>query len=676
MNILLIEDSTPFSEYVEELLDESPECQIALARADRLESGLSLLTGNKTDLVLLDLSLPDSEGLRTLTRVLSKHPAMPCIVLTGRTERTLGIEAVKSGAVDFLHKDEITADSLVRSIYYAIERKAAANALMERVSLAEITVDIGRVLTQSAAIPDMLHNCAESLKKLPAISLVRIRTFNKVSGMLELKAAAGPDAFLDDPTAMERGCLFDIDLITKNKTEYVTDNILSDPYFLAKSWAKDNNITAAAVYPLLLEGDTLGLLSVFSSRTLSDPYLLTLSSIADMLKLGIQRKESEIQLAKNEARNRAVIQSSLDCLITIDKRGRIIEFNPAAERTFGHSRQDVLGKDICDIIVPEEFRQRHRAGIARYLSTRESHIIGQRTEFSALRADGTKFPIELAIVEIATEDEPVFTAFIRDLTEEKKAAERARRIHQLEQREDFTATLTHDLKNPLIGASRILTLFLEGTIGTLTDEQHQLMAQLHTSNTRLLAMINKLLDVYRLDKAVDRLCLETMDLVRLVKGCLDDMSHLAHSHKVKLQADLPVMLTARIDSFSIRRVLYNLLDNAIKFSPNGGCVQVKLEHSGNNVLLTVSDNGRGIAVTDQDKLFQRFWHGGEGNQYEPGTGLGLYICKQIVDSHGGEITCQSASGAGTTFTVTLPVAGADVDERADIGVKPAVNIDA
>jgi PAS domain S-box-containing protein len=154
--------------------------------------------------------------------------------------------------------------------------------------------------------------------------------------------------------------------------------------------------------------------------------------LAETLERRVAERAAQLAAAneglwKSEARETAILNSALDCIVTIDHEGRITEFNPAAERTFGHRREDVLGAVLGDLIVPPALRERHRRGMERYLATGQGAVIGKRVEMSALRADGTEFPVELAITRIPGDGPPSFTGYLRDITERKQAEERLRR---------------------------------------------------------------------------------------------------------------------------------------------------------------------------------------------------------------------------------------------------------
>ena len=140
-----------------------------------------------------------------------------------------------------------------------------------------------------------------------------------------------------------------------------------------------------------------------------------------------ERKRAEQELRRSEARKAAILDSALDCIVTIDHEGCITEFNPAAERTFGYRRDEVLGRQLADIIIPPALRERHRQGFARYLATGEARVLGQRIEMTAVRADGSEFPAELAITRIPLDGPPSFTGYLRDITERKQSEEELRR---------------------------------------------------------------------------------------------------------------------------------------------------------------------------------------------------------------------------------------------------------
>jgi signal transduction histidine kinase len=235
------------------------------------------------------------------------------------------------------------------------------------------------------------------------------------------------------------------------------------------------------------------------------------------------------------------------------------------------------------------------------------------------------------------------------------------RVLLQQQREDFVATLTHDLKTPILAANRAIRLLMDGDYGPLVDNQLKILDTILQSNSALYKMVQTLLDVYRYDSGAKRLSLAQNDLTQTITATCEELRMLCDTKDVTLAIKLPESpYTVVYDAEEIRRVLQNLLDNSLKFTPRGGTISVGLEESESFVRITVADTGRGICEEDQPKLFQRFWQSASsGGRYYASTGLGLYLCRKIVELHGGKIACESASGRGSRFHFSLPLQRAE-----------------
>lgn len=234
----------------------------------------------------------------------------------------------------------------------------------------------------------------------------------------------------------------------------------------------------------------------------------------------------------------------------------------------------------------------------------------------------------------------------------QEVSERQRRVQQ---REDFVATLVHDLKTPLIGADRTLEQIIGGGMGSLDSGQAEVLSMLRRSNHQLLTMVQNLIEVYRYESGPPKFVFEELDLFQLARGCIRELQALALHRSVTLEDELPAgQCLVGCDRLAMRRVFLNLLDNALKFTPPTGSIRVTGKEEGDSVEIEVEDTGIGISEAEQSKLFQRFWQGETGKRYAPGTGLGLYLCRQIIIGHRGTITVKSAENAGTTFSIIMP----------------------
>lgn len=231
-----------------------------------------------------------------------------------------------------------------------------------------------------------------------------------------------------------------------------------------------------------------------------------------------------------------------------------------------------------------------------------------------------------------------------DVTERAKLAR---------QREDFVATLAHDLKNPLIGQNRVLDLLLQNQIGTLTKRQEEVFSVLKNSTVDMLELIGNLLEIYRIDAGAQQFKFEEFDVKKLVDSCIDQLHLRADTKGVRMTTRVPDV-TVSADQPAMRRVIMNLLDNAIKFTRPGTDIDVSCQNQESEFVLQISDSGQGIKAEYVPTLFQRFAQAEFGSAYANSTGLGLFLCRQIVEGHGGTISCESAEGIGTTFFVTIP----------------------
>ena len=229
------------------------------------------------------------------------------------------------------------------------------------------------------------------------------------------------------------------------------------------------------------------------------------------------------------------------------------------------------------------------------------------------------------------------------------------KVRLYEQRDDFMATLAHDLKNPLIGANRILDLLTEGTFGKLTPQTEKLLLGLKDNNDELISMIKNLLEVHRFDQDFYELEKQNTNLKSLVQQCVSYAKPIVDSRNVAVEVVCERAITAPIEPSSMSRVIHNLMDNAIKFTPENGTISLRLWQHERTIFLQVSDSGPGIPDDERARLFERFFQGKRGKRATTGTGLGLYLCRQIVEAHHGKIWCESFNeNTGATFIVSLP----------------------
>ena len=381
---------------------------------------------------------------------------------------------------------------------------------------------------------------------------------------------------------------------------------------------------------------------------------------------------------------RAVLDTALDAVISMDATGRVTFWNPRAEQIFGWSRDEAVGRPVADLIIPPGMRAAHEAGLARYLRTGDGKLLNRRIEMSAMRKDGSAVPVELALVAVKEGDYHTFSAFLRDITERKRAeaerdrllvvAEKARTDAEAASRakDEFLATLSHELRTPLTSIVGWVYLLRSGRLDAAgvargletIDRNAMLQAQL----------VSDILDMSRIISARFRLNVRPVELAPVVAAAIDSLVPAAAAKGIRLQPILdPSVGVVLGDVDRLQQVVFNLLSNAIKFTPQGGRVQVRLARADGHVEIMVEDTGPGIRPEVLPHVFELFRQGDSSNtRAHGGLGLGLAVVRQLVELHGGTVNATSAGerSGGAVFTIRLPMAREEAGSGPPVAATP------
>ncbi len=381
--------------------------------------------------------------------------------------------------------------------------------------------------------------------------------------------------------------------------------------------------------------------------------------------IGIHLDITEEKLLKRENEFRTqqlqkLFEQSLDALLSIDAEGKIFEWSPQAEKIFGYSREEVHGKMLKDCIIPHQYREAHENGMKHYHATGEGPVLNSRIEITALRKDGTEFPIELTIFPIDYEDTTYFTAFIRDITEFKEAKtnmeqalERQKELNQL--KSQFVSMTSHELRTPLttiIGNTELISFQLENKPELNRDKLRKNILRIEQNTDRLNQLISNILLAGQLES--NRLPFEPR---RMLPHEFIEESILPDYHSRGVVIPHHVQGKARqleLDKNLFTHIITNLLENAIKYTLDGESPEIATKYYEKSVQIAVKDHGVGIPEPDQEKLFQSFFRASNVGNIK-GTGLGLSIVGEFVKLHGGAIKVNSKVGVGSTFTLYFPL---------------------
>lgn len=374
-------------------------------------------------------------------------------------------------------------------------------------------------------------------------------------------------------------------------------------------------------------------------------------------------KQRETALARSEARMRAIVETAVDAIITIDTSGTVLALNPAGCRLLGYSCEELVGRNI-QCIVPEPHRSQHNAYLARYLNTHERRMIGRATEVVVQRKDKSILPAVLTLSEIDLPHFHVFVGILRDITPQKEAERAliaAKEASDISNRSKsaFLSNISHELRTPLnaiLGFADILTTPLGDS--TDTGDTPIYAQEIRSAGDLLLANINDLLEMATIEAGRADLLIDLVDLYEVVETCLRMVRKRAEQAHVQVVSQIAANLPPiTADGGALKQMLLHQLSNAIKFTPEGGRIGVaaRREDAG-TVSLEVFDTGIGIPAARLETVVQPFVQAEESTtrRFE-GIGLGLSISKRLAELHGGHLVITSQEGKGTHVTVLLPV---------------------
>ena len=352
------------------------------------------------------------------------------------------------------------------------------------------------------------------------------------------------------------------------------------------------------------------------------------------------------EVRRGQAWLQSLIETTQDAVLSIDRQGRIVLFNPAAENIFGYGREEVIGQKV-NMLMAEPHATEHDEYIARYERTGEARAIGRIRTVTARRKNGEPFPIELSVTEIAVDQDVHYAAFIRDISEKTKLQSQLMESERLAAIGSTAAKIGHELANPLNGMSLTIQL-LEQRLNRLSDGAGTQLAptvkRLKDEISRLQKLVGEFATISRKEKYVFR----PVSLIQLVEDIVHlQAPHLAQNEielKISLARDLPVIT---IDGDKMKQALLNLVKNACEAMPHGGKITINAFMADGALILEISDTGEGIPL-DID-AFEPFV-----TTKKEGTGVGLVIVRQILTAHNGKISYRSRPGEGTTFRLELP----------------------
>lgn len=630
--ILVADDSQDIRNFLKEAVLEPAGYEVKTA-GDGM-AALNLAKRFDPDVVIVDHQMPSLTGIDLTQRLCAEFPHPPVILISSSAEQSMAVKAMRAGAFDYLAKP-FEAELMLAAVGRALARRrqvlkalnggAATSSSFEhleyRLQELERLIMLGRSVTALLDHDEVLTAVVDASVQLTGAEEGSLLLLDETSGQLYMRASKN----FDDEFA--RTFRLEVQDSLAGQVIGSGQPVLLDEQTPQK--IKTSYLVHSLIYvPLQVRGRTIGVLGVDNreaGKQLTKDHVAVMSAMADYAAIAI---ENARLLSSSEAERRkleTILAGVENGVIVVNPENRLVIMNRTAREAFGVDG-DWAGRPISQVI--EDPSVLSLLKVSGKLSRREEIELDDGRVFNAQRT-----PIEGIGQAIVMQD----ITHLKELDRIKS---------------EFVTAVSHDLRSPLTAILGYIELLERA--GELNDQQEEFIRRVQLSVGQISDLVSNLLDLGRIEAGLD-VAKENTPLPVLARYALESMRSRAKEKQLQISSRLPENLPMILGApIRLRQMIGNLLDNAIKYTPSGGWVEIEAKAEGDQVILTVSDNGPGIPAADQPYLFDKFFRASNTPQDLPGTGLGLSIVKSIVDSHDGRVWVDSVLGEGTTFTVVLP----------------------
>jgi PAS domain S-box-containing protein len=544
-------------------------------------------------------------------------------------------------------------------------RKVAEHALEERAKCAAFAAEVSLLLNHDEPLDCLLQRCTDAAVEHLGAAFTRVWLLkpgdlcadcHKASWCrdrticLHLHASSGLSTNLNGEYRRVPLGALKIGRIAQGHGALFTNDVLQDDRLPNKTWMKEHGLRSFAGFALMVENQVFGVLGLFSRDVISEPMRQTIESVCNGLAASIARKQAVAALQASEMRTRAIVESALDAVVTMDERGIITGWNSQAASMFGYHEQEISGRLLSDTILPPRYRAAHDTGLQRFLATGHGPILNRRVELAALHKDGREFPIELSVTALTIEGRKVFSAFLRDISE-RKQAERALK-EAYEQLRELTRRLTEaeEVERKRL-ARELHDEFGQALTGLKFDVAWLTKELARTAKGAGAAGMKS--KAIGMSHAIDGLIQSVRATAASLRpGVLDDLGLVAalewlaasFHERTGLPCELTVDPSIRDTPVEVAlattvfRGAQELTTNVMRHA-RASEAEMRLTLQDEHLVLTVRDNGRGLRP----------------EQWKEGRSLGLRGLHERVKLVGGGVKISSAPEKGTEVTLSLPM---------------------
>jgi PAS domain S-box-containing protein len=617
IRVLVIEDNPGDIRLIQEMLLEVKDRCFDVELAKDLSEALERLKQGGIDVVMSDLGLPDSQGLATFERLHAHSPGLPIVVMTSTyDDETTAVKAVSKGAQDFLVKGQVDGKLMSRVLLYAVERMRAEDELRKGRDRAQKYLDVAGVIMVAIGANQ-------------EITLMNKKGY-QVLGYKE-EELIGRNWF---DTVIPKGI--------RDEVKDVFDQLIAGEIEPVEYF--ENSVLTKSGQELLIAWHNTPL------KDKKGNVIGTLSSGEDVT----ERKQAEGALRESEQKSRMLVSSITDGVVMLDKDLHVALMNPAALSIMGRPGS---GDYPESAEIQQALEVDFREWSAKFNGDQETF------ERKVVGINGRVYETTVSPIKGAQERFAGMVISLRDISEEKKLEEL---------KSEFVSIVSHELRTPLTCIKSALDLILSKRTGDISEDQDKFLSMASRNVNRLARIINDFLDLSKMEAGKMAIKFQKLDMGAIIETAVSSFTLSAQEKSVTLSAEIPPDLpTITGDPDRLNQVLSNLLGNALKYTPEGGKVAVKASSINrletpipeilslpyrDYVRIEVTDTGPGIPQDDLKRVFDKFFQVEKSlTRMVPGTGLGLPICRQLVEAHKGKIWAESHSGAGSQFVFVLPL---------------------
>jgi PAS domain S-box-containing protein len=528
------------------------------------------------------------------------------------------------------------------------ERRQKEAEIGERVRQQAVVVQIGQRALAGEELSALMEDACRLVATTLNVEFCKILELLPDGRALRLRAGIGWKERLVGRATVESGVQSQAGYTLLANEPVIAEDLRVERRFSAPPLLREHGIVSGMSVVIRGKDRLFGVLGAHtkSPRIFTGDDVHFLKGVANVLSEAIVRKKAEQEIRRAAGWLQSLIATTQDGVVSIDRRGRIALFNPAAERIFGFRAADIQGQKV-NVLMAEPYATEHDSYIERYERTGEAHAIGRIRTVTAKRKNGELFPIELSVTKVADDEDFQYAAFIRDISEKSRLQEQIVENERLAAIGSTAAKIGHELANPLNGMSLTIQLLEQhlgripgsGTDGRITTTVNRLKNEI----SRLTVLLENFRSLSRREKFDFRPAV----LAALVGEAIEIEMPSYARQGIEVECSLAGLPTVAADVDKMKQVIVNLVKNAAEAMPGGGKISIRGSAAADKVILEISDTGTGIPPGVD--IFEPFF-----TTKPRGTGIGLPLVRQIVHAHKGSISYKSEHGKGTTFVIVLP----------------------